>query len=478
MQAVRSRLSTWRSPEDMGDAVARIRARPRHFSARARGRVGLLLAGDPSPPRPAPTGGGVAAARTGPAPARVGGEATAPPPTDALRPPRSRRRPALYGATVRPPRPSCRARRGRRALGGGGGAASRADERGRGATPRRPSRRLRRRVGRARRGAAAFASIPRSAGSPRSTRARRRRGRFVETVARCGHGRRAAHGPRRRRHAGRRGRPTRPRSARARARRARARTRGRAGGVADGALARLLGAWLGTLRLSRDVADSRAWRKLFANGALVAEALSRYFPALIDARSFDAGLSSAAKANNWEQLQAFARRLSREGVAFAGGDLAELTDASADVADANEAAERVLLTCYKLLFTLRLVPPLSHWDPPQAPARRGRARRVGAGGRGAAPPRSTRSSTRARGAPPAARAADTRSRDAAAAQPHARTRPRARRRRQRAAPRARAAERARRSARGARAGAPPAEQYRPSRAAAAERGDERHGYSG
>ena len=76
------------------------------------------------------------------------------------------------------------------------------------------------------------------------------------------------------------------------------------------ATTRLLLAWVRSLRLSRDCSDPRAWRKAFANGALVAEAFARYLPAHIEPANYHAGASSRrAKETNWMHLQKFAKRL-------------------------------------------------------------------------------------------------------------------------------------------------------------------------
>ena len=62
-------------------------------------------------------------------------------------------------------------------------------------------------------------------------------------------------------------------------------------------------------------------------------------------------------------LQKFAKRHSESALGFAERDVGALVDPTAAEPAAAAAAERVLLVCYKLLFRLRLVPPLAHWDP-------------------------------------------------------------------------------------------------------------------
>ena len=46
----------------------------------------------------------------------------------------------------------------------------------------------------------------------------------------------------------------------------------------------------------------------FANGFVIAEILSRYFPNEINTRSFDTGTSHAAKTQNWEYLNSYLKK--------------------------------------------------------------------------------------------------------------------------------------------------------------------------
>ena len=46
----------------------------------------------------------------------------------------------------------------------------------------------------------------------------------------------------------------------------------------------------------------------FSNGYLVAEILSRYFPAEINLCSFDNGVALSKKIDNWEQITKFLER--------------------------------------------------------------------------------------------------------------------------------------------------------------------------
>jgi len=60
--------------------------------------------------------------------------------------------------------------------------------------------------------------------------------------------------------------------------------------------------WLQSLDLTHSVRDPR---RDLANGFLVAEVVTRYFPTALDMHSFTNGLSMATRSNNWGQIVKF-----------------------------------------------------------------------------------------------------------------------------------------------------------------------------
>ena len=100
-----------------------------------------------------------------------------------------------------------------------------------------------------------------------------------------------------------------------------------------------------------------------ANGYLLAEVLSKFFPAQISSHSYDRGVSAAAKSNNWTQLVKFFAKNSPPAApspVLKPADVALLTDPSAG-SRADDAGIHVLLDVYRFLFRAKLVPKLSAW---------------------------------------------------------------------------------------------------------------------
>jgi hypothetical protein len=123
--------------------------------------------------------------------------------------------------------------------------------------------------------------------------------------------------------------------------------------------------WLKRLKLGK--INPARLRTSLSNGFLIAEVLSRFFPAAISTHSFGTGVATATKRDNWNQLAKFFARQIPQGdpersrprpPVLKPSDVAVLMDASSGPA-ADEAAIHVLLDVYRFLFKSNLVPKLS-----------------------------------------------------------------------------------------------------------------------
>ncbi|EFJ50813.1 hypothetical protein VOLCADRAFT_103869 [Volvox carteri f. nagariensis] len=122
----------------------------------------------------------------------------------------------------------------------------------------------------------------------------------------------------------------------------------------------MLNGIVGTLSVRRDV----------ANGFLVAEIFSRYFPADIQMHSFANATSSHYKRDNWDQLKVFS---TKQGISLPV-DLVEGT-----IQGVHGAASSLLEHLYEV-FTGKKVPRLKVPDAAAAAAAAAAARAAGGGG--------------------------------------------------------------------------------------------------
>ena len=116
--------------------------------------------------------------------------------------------------------------------------------------------------------------------------------------------------------------------------------------------------WLRYLKLKKF--RSERIRNDLANGYVVAEVLSKFFPAQISTHSFDLAIHSKAKKDNWLQLKKFFRRYSKFGEILKQRDIDILVDPTVGISG-NDAGIHVLLDVYRFLFKCKLVPKLSSW---------------------------------------------------------------------------------------------------------------------
>jgi len=110
--------------------------------------------------------------------------------------------------------------------------------------------------------------------------------------------------------------------------------------------------WVQSLDLSYSVRNSK---RDFANGFLVAEIFSRYFPQEISMHTFENGTKMAVRNDNWEQLFRFFKK---RNLPFGKADFDPVINV------APGAATALLVKCYTLLtrrtipvFTIRETPP-------------------------------------------------------------------------------------------------------------------------
>jgi len=102
-------------------------------------------------------------------------------------------------------------------------------------------------------------------------------------------------------------------------------------------------------------------RHYLANGFVVAEVISRFFPAQVSTHSFDTAISSSAKKDNWAQLKKFFARYQEGSNILKQKEIDILIDPTVGE-KGNDTGISVLLAVYRFLFTCKLVPKLSEWS--------------------------------------------------------------------------------------------------------------------
>jgi hypothetical protein len=117
--------------------------------------------------------------------------------------------------------------------------------------------------------------------------------------------------------------------------------------------------WLGRMKIIQVRPDRL--RIILSNGYLIAEVLSKFFPAQISTHSYDKAVSKDAKADNWKQLtKFFAKNSPAKQQVLRPADIELLTN-PASGPQADDAGVHVLLDVYRFLFRAKLVPKLSTW---------------------------------------------------------------------------------------------------------------------
>ncbi|GMH95870.1 hypothetical protein TrVE_jg5758 [Triparma verrucosa] len=116
--------------------------------------------------------------------------------------------------------------------------------------------------------------------------------------------------------------------------------------------------WLRMMKLRKFRAERI--RNDLANGYVVAEVLSKFFPAQISTHSFDLAIHTKAKKDNWRQVQKFFRKYSKFGEILKQRDIDILIDPTVGISG-NDSGIHVLLDVYRFLFKCKLVPKLSSW---------------------------------------------------------------------------------------------------------------------
>mgnify|MGYP003922721783 CR=1 FL=1 len=118
-------------------------------------------------------------------------------------------------------------------------------------------------------------------------------------------------------------------------------------------------AWLHIMKM--DKFHPSNIRHYLSNGFVVASIISRFFPAQLSTHSFDSGISSSSKKNNWGQLTKFFRKWNQGKEVFKKKDIENLCDVKCGM-EGNDSGIHILLEVYRFLFKCKLVPKLSEWS--------------------------------------------------------------------------------------------------------------------